>query len=31
MDSTQSRNAYLSHWNLTYHAPWQREGGRARM
>ncbi|RHZ36683.1 rolling circle replication-associated protein [endosymbiont GvMRE of Glomus versiforme] len=29
-DPVNSRNAYLNHWNLIYHAPWQKEGG-ARM
>ena len=29
-DPTIARNAYLNHWNLTYHAPWRKER-RARM
>lgn len=30
VDPVASRNAYLTHWNLTYHAPYLKEGG-ARM
>lgn len=30
-DSITARNAYLNRWNLNYHQPYQKEGGRTTM